>query len=319
MSKLVPSKTRKFPSTNLRVTLLVAAMGLAAGLPHLVDAQQRPPVRAHTATDAQPLRLLAANSAAGTAQVAVGVQGSTRVIQSNGIPSHRVGRFPNSGNPNRISAQSYSFQMTTNPRQGQARRQGRFLFGVAVNGVPFDPGTAEVWKGNRQSGWNYEALGGAIPLGLDANYAHVQPTGAYHYHGLPIGLMQQLGWSSTKASPLIGWAADGFPIYAMTAQVGGSVVKMTSSYQLKSGNRPGGSGPTGSYDGTFTQDYQYVAGSGSLDACNGAVVRTAEFPEGTYAYFITDSFPVIPRCHVGQADRSFAKQRPIGGARPRRP
>jgi hypothetical protein len=251
-----------------------------------------------------------ANQTKSGSQVAISVRGNTRTITSNGIPDHQVGRFPNRSNPNRISAQNYRFSMPTTPRLNRSPSQRRgTLFGVAVNGVPFDPGTAEVWQGNRRSGWNYEALGGAIPLGLDANYGHVQPTGAYHYHGLPVGLMQELGWSRSKASPLIGYAADGFPIYAITAEVNGKVVEMTSSYRLKSGNRPGGSQPSGDYDGTFVQDYVYVEGAGSLDECNGAMVTTADYPNGTYAYFLTNDFPVIPRCHMGTPDSSFSKRR----------
>ena len=159
------------------------------------------------------------------------------------------------------------------------------------------------------SGWQYEALGGAVRLGLDENYGHVQPSGAYHYHGLPVGLLQDLGWSSNAESPLIGYAADGFPIYAITAKVNGTVQKMESSYRLKSGNRPGGAQPSGDYDGTFVQDYVYVAGAGDLDACNGAYVTTDDYPNGTYAYFLTESYPVIPRCHVGDVDNSFNKRR----------
>lgn len=289
--------------------LLVTAIVGGFALSNIANAQARPQMRAHTATSAQALSLQAARSNAGRNVVQIATSGGTRTITSNGIPDHAVGAYPNRGNPNRISAQSYDFSVTTSPRQGRARETRGSLFGVAVNGVPFDPGAAEFWQGNPRSGWQYEALGGAVTLGLDANYAHVQPTGAYHYHGLPVGLMQDLGWSSNAASPLIGWAADGFPIYALMAQVGGQVTKMTSSYRLRSGSRPGGDDPSGRYDGAFVQDYVYVAGAGSLDACNGAVVQTAQFPQGTYAYFLTDTFPVIPRCLVGQADASFSKRR----------
>ncbi|MFX8999754.1 YHYH protein, partial [Acinetobacter baumannii] len=83
--------------------------------------------------------------------------------------------------------------------------------GVAINGVPFDPGTAELW--NNDMRWHYEALSGLIPtqggLGVDANNAHVQPNGAYHYHGLPMGLLNQLNY--TTHMTLVGWAADGYP------------------------------------------------------------------------------------------------------------
>ncbi|MFT6452322.1 MAG: hypothetical protein ACJA06_001820 [Halocynthiibacter sp.] len=266
-------------------------------------------MRKHTATAAKTVSLKSATASAGRAQVSISIKGSKRIITSNGIPSHRVGSFPNAGNPNAIRAQSYNFTMPLTPKSGSGAARGMGLTGVAVNGVPFDPGAAEFWQGNPNSGWQYEALGGAVTLGLDANYAHVQPTGAYHYHGLPIGLMQQLGWSASAASPLIGWASDGYPIYAITAASNGAVREMKSSYKLRSGKRPGGSGPSGAYDGAFVQDYTYVAGSGDLDAHNGAMVRTAEYPEGTYAYFLTKSFPVIPRSLKGAPDASFSKRR----------
>ncbi|MFY0596416.1 MAG: YHYH protein [Cognatishimia sp.] len=293
---------------NIRILALVTALGVASVVD--VEAQNRPQMRNHTATETKPLQLASATQTVRSGSVQITTSGSTRTVKSNGVPDHAVGRFPNRGNPNRIKAQSYSFKMTTTPQAGSAKALSRgLLFGVAVNGVPFDPGAAEFWKGNPQSGWQYEALGGAVRLGLDENFGHVQPTGAYHYHGLPVGLMNELGWSSQTASPLIGYAADGFPIYAITANIDGPVRKLQSSYRLKSGNRPGGAGPTGEYDGTFVQDYTYVEGAGDLDQCNGANVKTSEYPNGTYAYFLTDSYPVIPRCLVGQADRSFSKRR----------
>ena len=54
-------------------------------------------------------------------------------------------------------------------------------------------------------------------------------------------------------------------------------------------------GPGGSYDGAFVQDYNFVAGAGDLDECNGRMCITPEFPRGTYAYFLTEDWPVIPR------------------------
>lgn len=274
------------------------------------DAQGRRPMRQHTTTEAQNLDLVAATVQLRGSKVKLRASGDTVKIRANGIPDHAVGQFPNRGNPHEIKSQNYRFSTDTDQLPRVAKAFGMAgLFGVAVNGVPFDPAAAEFWKGNQQSGWQYEALGGAVTLGLDQNYAHVQPSGAYHYHGLPWGLMQQLGWSSNKASPLIGYAADGFPIYAMTAEVNGKVREMTSSYRLKSGNRPGGAAPSGHHDGAFVQDYQYQTGSGALDECNGAQVVTDEFPGGTYAYFLSQDFPVIPRCLKGDADRSFTKRR----------
>ena len=292
----------KFKTIAISLVAITAVAGAA------LAQQQR--LRKHTAISVQELPLQTANRSAGRSSVKISVSGNTRTVKSNGIPSHAVGAFPNSGNPHAIKSQSYTYKMPANPKAGRARALDLSLaFGVGVNGVPFDPGAAEFWQGQRNSGWQYEALSGAVTLGVDANYAHVQPSGAYHYHGLPVGLMQELGWSSSKASPLVGWAADGFPIYAMTAEVGGKVKLMQSSYRLKSGNRPGGSQPGGRYDGTFIQDYVYVAGAGDLDECNGATVVTDEFPNGTYAYFLTQTYPVIPRCHMGTPDSSFRKRR----------
>ncbi|MBB5515534.1 hypothetical protein FHS89_001546 [Rubricella aquisinus] len=267
-----------------------------------------PPSRVHTATEAQAVTLVSATRGAGDPQVTITQLGDEITIRSNGIPEHEVGQFPNAGNPNSIRAQAYSFTVDATPVVTAGVTPYRGLFGVAINGVPFEPGTAEVWQGDRSSGWNYDALGGAIALGLDANYAHVQPTGAYHYHGLPIGLMQDEGWTQSSHSPLLGYAADGFPIYALTGVVEGEVRMVTSSYALKSGERPGGSQPTGVYDGTFVQDWEYVAGLGSLDQCNGMMTTSADYPGGTYAYFLTDTYPYIPRCLVGDADPSFSRR-----------
>ena len=143
-------------------------------------------------------------------------------------------------------------------------------------------------------------------MGIDENFAHVQPQGAYHYHGIPEQLLKELGSDATKHSPLVGWAADGFPLYCMHAYVDpkdpkSEVVQLRPSFRLKEGDRPGGEkGPGGKYDGTFVEDYIYAAESGDLDECNGRFCKTPEFPEGTYAYFLTKEWPVIPRAFRGK-------------------
>ena len=115
------------------------------------------------------------------------VRNDYRYIHSNGIPDHKPGQFPNSGNPNRISRQNYQFKMPLHPqKQKKPIDITGYYFGVALNGVPFDPGTAEYWQGDRR--WRYEALSGFLNLGLDDYNAHVQPSGAYHYHGSPVHL-----------------------------------------------------------------------------------------------------------------------------------
>lgn len=271
--------------------------------------------RRHVATQKQPLSLFpATEEPPATNQSTIEHLHGHLHVASNGIPKHSVGRFPNQGNPHAIRPQRYDFELPENPKPAEkstsiyfANRFGppNMPFGVAVNGVLFDPGTAEFWKGNRSGGWNYEALGGAVPLGIDENFAHVQPQGAYHYHGIPDQLLKELGFDSTKHSPLVGWATDGFPLYCMYAYVDpkdpkSEIVPLRSSFRLKEGDRPGGeSSPGGKYDGTFFEDYDYATGSGDLDECNARFCKTPEFPDGTYAYFLTAQWPVIPRAFKG--------------------
>ena len=38
-----------------------------------------------------------------------------------------------------------------------------------------------------------------------------------------------------------------------------------------------------------------VLAAGTLDECNGRFSVTPEFPAGTYAYFLTTEWPVVPR------------------------
>lgn len=293
-----------------RTQAIAAVAVLAASLAGAAIAQGRM-MRFHSETQSGTLNVVPATTPAGRNKVRITQTGTSRKITANGLPDHLVGRFPNSGNPNSIRPQRVSLSMPAAPRKSAHTTPLRFgwVFGVSVNGVVFDPLAAEFWQGDPRSGWSYDALGGAVPLGLDANHAHVQPSGSYHYHGIPTKLLASVGWRSDAHSPLVGYAADGFPIYALTGRFDGKVTPATSSWRLKSGTRPGGRAPDGRYDGAFNEDYTYVAGSGTLDACNGAWTVSAEYPQGTYAYFLTESYPVIPRCFAGQPDPSFRMNR----------
>ena len=148
-----------------------------------------------------------------------------RVLVANGIPDHEVGEFPNSGNPNTISEQSVSANYTLTPEEtGTASELGgpRGPTGYVLNGVKIDASTAGSCEDlgencslvDNSGSWNIEALGhSSFDFGTDDNNAHVQPEGTYHYHGMPEGFITLQGGSSETIT-LIGWAADGFPIYA---------------------------------------------------------------------------------------------------------
>ncbi len=256
--------------------------------------------------------------------VNISIEGDFRVIKSNGLPDHAPGAFPRRGNPNSVAPQDYTFRVPMKPKADDAPvRRGGWWWGVALNGVPFEPGTAETWSNDPQSGWRYEAGTGFLNLGLDEHNAHVQPNGSYHYHALPTGLVERLGGDG-KGMLLIGWAADGFPVYTSLAYADAKdaksmLRKMKPSYRLKPGARPEEQGgPGGKYDGRFTQDFEFVKGSGDLDECNGRTGVTPEFPGGTYYYCISAEFPFVPRSWRGQPDQSFSKgdRPPGGGQRP---
>ena len=69
---------------------------------------------------------------------------------------------------------------------------------------------------------------------------------------------------------------------------------MTSSYSL-SGSRVDGPSLVTYPLGTFTNDYIYTHKSGSLDGNNGRFCVTPDYPEGTYAYFLTIDSTQVPQ------------------------
>ena len=278
------------------------------------------------------LLIQTATAPASNSSVSIATEGEFRVIKSNGIPDHTPGDFPRRGNPNVIKPQSYSFRMPLKPKAAaEPIHRGGFWWGVAINGVPFEPGTGESWNNDMRSGWRYEAATGFLNLGLDEHNAHVQPNGAYHYHALPTGIVKEHG-GDEKNMLLVAWSADGFPVYTAQAysdpkDAKSPLKKMKSSYQLKKGARPSvQGGPSGNYDGRFTQDFEFIKGSGDLDDCNGRFGVTPEFPEGTYYYCISADFPFVARMWRAEPDASFNKgdrppgaggglqQAPLGGA-----
>lgn len=238
-----------------------------------------------------------------------------RVLSANGLPDHAVGTFPNAGNPNTIAAQEVSVEYTLDPAVANASTTlggPNGPQGYVLNGVKIDASTAGSCddSGNNCSlidnsgSWAIEALGQTtFNFGTDENNAHVQPGGAYHYHGMPEGFVTKQGGSSSTMT-LIAWAADGFPIYARygysVADDATSPLKaVTGSYQLITAENASRPSTTDYPLGTFAQDWQYVEGSGDLDQCNGRVGVTPEFPGGIYHYYATDTYPYFQRCVNG--------------------
>lgn len=250
--------------------------------------------------------------------VKIEVADGKRVVTSNGLPEHATGDFPNRHDPVAMRAQELNLLMPAKPvRSNKPEPLDMWLFGVAVNGVPFDP-SGPFFNGDGESGWQFEVLhpANAVALGIDVNRAHTQGRGMYHYHGLPTGLV----WAERVANPdapmhLLGYAADGFPIYSPECpgdptDLKSRVRRLRSSYRLRGGRRK--DGPEGKFDGAFVEDFEYVPRYGDLDECNGRTGPTPQFPHGTYYYVITDEFPYIPRLYRGKPDPSFKHGPPPG-------
>ncbi|GEQ86771.1 hypothetical protein ULMS_22790 [Patiriisocius marinistellae] len=247
----------------------------------------------------------------------VTIKDGHREIITNALPNHETGTFPNEGNPNTISSQNKSYLLPVNPKfTGKAQwvREP----GVALNGVKFEPETAEVVICESGERYRVEAKQELIAMGLDFNNAHVQPTGAYHYHGTPTSIIEKFDTGNDLVH--IGFAKDGFAMYYSKSGA------YTPSYKLYDNNREGEdceySRPGNQFeveideshpDGTFVSDWEYVEKLGDLDACNGTTIN------GTYAYLVTDSYPYIPRCLMGEFEEERhglpPGERPPGGGR----
>lgn len=163
--------------------------------------------------------------------------------------------------------------------------------GFTVAGLPiFGPNEAAV---PAESAW-----GDPIYNGLtDGCKGHTADQ--YHNHALEVKCLSQAGlvaepWAlpdppADKPSPLLGWAADGFPIYGPIGCLDKACSKVA---EMKSGYAKIGDPKKDAwkaYAHTPKPDDPTV-----LDACNG---RTG--PDGSYMYHATSGFPYVLGCFRG--------------------
>ena len=226
-------------------------------------------------------------------EVTVTVANGQRTISANALPNHETGEFPNAGNPNTITAQNAQWVFPTDPvLTGTA--QFAMTPGVALNGVKFEPATAETTACATGETYRLEALQDVYDLGFDMNNAHVQPNGEYHYHGVSPLLVDAFDGGNDLVH--VGFAADG---HLMVYSLAGAY---PSGYTLSTTPRTGtdcqpslrnasaldleGTMP----DGTYTSDWVHTAGSGVLDECNGIQPG----PGGSAATAPTDGAGSLP-------------------------
>ncbi len=243
-------------------------------------------------------------------------EGTTCTITANSIPNHD---FNDGGS---FATEVAEVDIThTIPRNPSAAGGATALSlqvdnGIFLNGVKLDLLAAACYGvggevlGQERIGcmqtdtpWRYDPV--AAGFGVDTNSAHVQPTGAYHYHADPGAMYDTTG---AAASGVIGFAADGFPIFGPWISDGGTVRRVLSGYALKAGDRVSQAGegafPGGAYDGTYIDDYVWDEANGDLDACNGMTA------DGVYGYYLTAGYPYVMACFMGAPDASFSKGPP---------
>jgi len=227
---------------------------------------------------------------------------------TNAIPNHDFNDGNNSF-PNNVAEQNDQYTITVSPAfaAGNTPLSLTMDNAILLNGVKVDLLAAACFGvGNERTGcgdpdqpWRFDPMFSANGFRIDSHNAHTQSDGTYHYHGVPNALFES---DQEVESPLVGFAADGFPIYGSYFNDGGTIRKARSGYRVKSDTRPDGDGnPGGTPDGTFRDDYEYVEGLGDLDECNGMTVN------GVYGYYMVDEFPYVLNCFRGTPDSSFFK------------
>ena len=221
-------------------------------------------------------------------------------VNCSGIPRYTIGPWP--GDPNVPSNQSFLFRIPRNPVANAGTKTATPLgpVGAWINGVPvFNSLDAMSYMG--QNVWHQNAVV-VEASSFDACLGHPAPGGVYHHHQNPTCLYTA---DSTQHSPILGYAWDGFPIYGpygyRNADGSGGFIRNRSSYAKRNITQrttlpdgtalpPSQYGPAVSSTyplGYYAEDFEYLAGSGELDAYNGREVVTPEYPAGIYAYFVT--------------------------------
>lgn len=220
-------------------------------------------------------------------------------VSASCIPGYDIG--PWKANPNTPSNQNFVFKITRKPTKntGTAVKIQGGHTGIWTNGVSiFNAWDAQSY--NNAGVWNRNAYFWE-GVSFDNCLGHPAPNGEYHHHVSPTCLYNSA--DSSKHSPIIGFAWDGFPIYGAYGHKNtdgtGKITRMISSYRLKNANsRLNGPTPDMTYPlGCFLEDYEYNSTYGTLDDRNGRFCVTPEYPNGTYCYFVTideSQKPVFP-------------------------
>ena len=251
-------------------------------------------------------------------------------LVSNSVPNHNfndtTAAFAGGAEGATISEIDATHTVTRTPAiaatptpLSQELKNAIFLNGVRLDIISagcYRPNSADAGEdGNvgigcaSNSDWLLDPLGTEHKFGADQHNAHTQPEGLYHYHGSPLAMYDDN--PASEGSPVIGFAADGFPVYGPYFNDGNTTRKALSGYTLREGSRGTRSdtNPGGDYDGTYVDDWEFTE-AGDLDACNGMTV------DGQYGYYVTDTYPWVMGCISGTPHETFGSSDNTGPTGP---
>lgn len=226
---------------------------------------------------------------------------SSVIMKPDGIPNHARDTYyavpkagivvPDSSTANIIKdptkAQTYSFTIPAIPKfSNTITKTSLGSIGVMISGAvlynPYEGDGKTVAMANNFTVTNSSGITASF---VDKCAGHPTPAGAYHYHGLPSCVTAKVD-KVEKASHIIGFALDGFPIYG-DRDIKGRQIKAEG-----------------------------------LDQCNGVTSATPEFPKGIYHYVLlatADARSSIA-CFHGVVDSSQIQAMPnMGGNMPPHP
>ncbi|XP_064636960.1 uncharacterized protein LOC135493512 [Lineus longissimus] len=198
--------------------------------------------------------------------VSVTKSGDTLTLVSNNIPDHPTGSFPNTDNPNTISAQSYTYMIPNNPSFASTPTclpEGPI--GFTLNGVAF-----------------YSAMTG---FGTNAGHcevfdecdAHASPDGAYHYHRT-----MSCQSNTSISNQFLGVAMDGYALYGPRLSNG----TMITNAELDDCH---GTTIDGSYRYYLTETYPYMLGCFKGSLIDSTLTQAQASPNCALASDLTDT------------------------------
>ena len=158
--------------------------------------------------------------------------GGACTFESNSIPNHDF-NDASAMFATDVAEKTARFTVTSSPTAGASPTELSLQYDNAVflNGVKLDLlaaacygvgggplGEERVGCGDPNIPWRYDPMYAGNDFGTDAHNAHTQPDGTYHYHGDPDALYAE---NPSEVSPVIGFAADGFPFLGPTLRTTG--------------------------------------------------------------------------------------------------